>query len=150
VKDGSFSLGEAGELIVHRGTPQLVRVYTADFPGDVTPLELEILRRNALLRAWREVGGVPRFEGKWSPSLWTDRQVFLGLYCEPCKCSVGGNVHAGEHWTPGYTRGRLKCVERREAERAKRLGCPHLAPLLSPPPPEVLAFAELTLMESTL
>jgi hypothetical protein len=110
----------------------------------VADLALELARRNARLRAWRGMG-VP-VRGGWNHSLFVPRQAFLAAGCESCDANVGGNVHAGERWTAGYTRGRLKAVERREFDRLRRLGCPHLAPLLLPDPPELAALYELELL----
>jgi hypothetical protein len=125
----------------------------------VTPLEQEILRRNALLRAWREVGGVP-VVGGWQ---WTHDPCFHGYYpvysrdpretgclyyvltCLDCERGTYSHILSHNH-----RRRPRRSMNYREREATILAFCEHLEPLLGPLPPEVLAFAELTLMESTL
>jgi ribosomal protein L34E len=99
-------------------------------------LGLEVLRRNARLRAWRGAG-VP-VEGHWerrSPGAFT---LFLG--CAAC----GQRASRVERIRPLLLK-RLPRVEAAAVESLRRR-CSHLAPILGADPPEVLAITELELL----
>jgi hypothetical protein len=118
----------------------------------MTSLELELLRRNARLRAWRAYG-VP-VEGGWQldlpgttpRALWCD----LKLGCGVCnRRGQSQSVNAlGRHAEGLLTA--LAAAERQALSRWWRSGwvavCSHLAPLLGVDPPEVLAILELELL----
>jgi hypothetical protein len=108
-------------------------------------LHLELLRRNARLRAWRAYG-VP-VEGGWDVWLGTPR---LQLRCAACDMIANGlaSMRAG-----AYGERQLINLERKFVKRlingAKGYSgplCPHLAPLLGADPPEVVAILELELL----
>jgi hypothetical protein len=98
-------------------------------------LALELLRRNARLRAWRATG--LSFEGGWS--LEENGVVWLELCCGQCE---------------GFDQ--IGCLPSERDDGARLLGeilnslskqlCPHLLPLRGEDPPEVLAILELELV----
>jgi hypothetical protein len=114
----------------------------------MTSLESAIARRNARLRAWRWVGGVP-VEGGWRlSSVGYPRIVLCCLTCgrqveritrpEGMRDTEILAVLCVMHGMPALLA---------RAEVWPPLICPHLAPLLSPEdPPEVEAAAELELL----
>jgi hypothetical protein len=113
----------------------------------MTALELEIMRRNALLSAWREVG-VPvepapwlRNRGPWHLGGADRRVQYFDLRCTAC----GDNTATVRGW-----RETAEETQQRVIREAIESGCHHLTPLLSPPPPEVLALASLLMLEARL
>jgi hypothetical protein len=121
----------------------------------MTKLELEIKRRNALLTAWREAG-VARVEGEWRMStlavpegLW----VSFSLLCRACPKPLRALAQewVGARRQPPSIARALGREERGAVRRLRKVSrCPHVLPLLSLPPPEVLALAELLLLEARL
>jgi hypothetical protein len=108
-------------------------------------LQLELLRRNARLRAWRAVG-VP-VEGGWVHGAGVYRYagehplVLLTLRCGSCGQY---SARAAKAPTPFYAM--PEALRRCESYHLQGYACPHLAPLLGDDPPEVLAILELELL----
>lgn len=111
-------------------------------------LELEIVRRNALLSAWREVGGVP-VEGGWE----VGAEDYEGMLRWGVRCAVCGGIRwesLRSQEAEELERWSLEWSERTMITRLVDRGCPHLTPLLSPPPESVLALAALLVLEARL
>jgi hypothetical protein len=105
-------------------------------------LQLELLRRNARLRAWRAVG-VP-IEGGWALR---GRSSFswghLRLRCSAC----GRSDNDGAAGSAGMVAHAERLAIRQMLTPDLPNPCPgHLAPLLGEDPPEVLAILELELL----
>jgi hypothetical protein len=124
-------------------------------------LHLELLRRNARLRAWRAVG-VP-VEGGWSEPVYTPADggfygLFASIFCAICvpagerfKAAPWLHVSASGHVLRpvGYDLQPVRQAllnRERELLEARLHACSHLAPLLGDDPPEVLAILELELL----
>jgi hypothetical protein len=103
-------------------------------------LHLELLRRNARLRAWRAYG-IP-VEGGWTLSE-EDLPPLLALSCRECGAWL-------QTCPPRRTLRQTADIFREESRAItgslRSQGCPHLAPLLGADPPEVKAIAELELL----
>lgn len=118
-------------------------------------LHLAILRRNARFRAWRSAG-VP-VEGGWrlmQPGRKGHEWAALALRCGACGWEESGGT-GGKPWL-GKTWGWMLEEEEEDAligvdrkPTPPSIGdwhCPHLTPLLSPDPPEVVATTELEML----
>jgi hypothetical protein len=95
-------------------------------------LALAIHARNARLRAWKGAG--VRLLGGW---VQRGRLLAFDLKCVPCRRWYQGEVGRDTH---------LPDAERSILRRSTLDVCPHLAPLLDPDPPEVVAITELELL----
>jgi hypothetical protein len=118
----------------------------------MTTFELEVFRRNARLRAWRSLLGLP-LEGGWrayyrttgTPPHW---RADLDVRCSACP-DASHSSSRGESFlflSAGSLAAGLVEAERdawQEIAGEKVGSCPHLVPLLGPEPPEVAALAEL-------
>jgi hypothetical protein len=118
----------------------------------VSVIEREVKRRNALFRAWVAHG--VQVNGRWEVLVdgMTGRVGFrLTLGCALAECHGSKYTWGGDRW--GWTDpAALASFEaeklRRSSTREHIGGCPHLAPLLQPPPPEVEALVPLMLLEN--
>jgi hypothetical protein len=103
------------------------------------PPHLELLRRNALLRAWRAVG-VP-VDGAWSnATLPRQNSSVLAINATCTGKHKNGRACGGTYWAV--------LLECRGGWRMQRelANCRHLKPLEREPPPDVAAIAELELL----
>lgn len=117
----------------------------------MSPLEREIARRNARLRAYRDGRGVPVLGGwRWEQDshhpVWDLSTLLLTLQCGECGCADWRYCPDRENygidsatWTPVAL----------EAHLLRQL-CSHLAPLLGPDDSDILALLELELLEGAL
>src|ERR1043166_9298908 len=103
-------------------------------------IHLEILRRNARLRAWRAVG-VPvkgGWELKYRPageSLWLNLKIGCSTCDDWASPSVGLYIAGGL----GSVSARMKNAEINSIYKSDGVAiCPHLTPLLGEDPPEVM------------
>jgi hypothetical protein len=116
----------------------------------MSALELEIMRRNARLRAWRGCG-FP-VEGEWR--LYPGPQAYLVLGCAVCSYArvrawPGGEFRAASDGGVGRMNLSAESLSENEQSALRVVlsyACPHLAPMLSPAPPEVEAAAELEVL----
>jgi hypothetical protein len=99
-------------------------------------LHLELQKRNARLRAFRALG-VP-VEGGW------ERQDRRGETLLEIRCSVCGGDWRGRY--RARSRAQVLYDEKTTVRRIVEDGCPHLAPLLQPDPPELAALLDLELL----
>jgi hypothetical protein len=115
----------------------------------MTPLEAEIMRRNARFRAWRDYGargvlvlGWWRLDAKNK-----DKFAALTLYCDGCPgLQTLGEITDGiEVVGPALS---VLGAEVRAIGRAIGSGCTHVLPLLGPDPEEVVALTALALLEA--
>jgi hypothetical protein len=101
-------------------------------------IDLELLRRNAWLKAWRDAGH--SIEGRWTLGQYCE----LDLSCAACKLKLAARVNLQRGDTLA------EAMNRREQglyESAALRGCEHFEPLQREPPDEVRVLFALALLE---